>query len=141
MPENKEQRIVVLLSLSNSDKNLILNGIRIATIFGKELCLCYNHSKKENKEIEAFKNKISAYSNSVIKEMPGLRISTLLLSENSRNLPEKLADDFEAIFIITGASVFSKYAKAVEESPVPFLFVNEYCDKFSEFKKLILPID
>jgi hypothetical protein len=29
----------------------------------------------------------------------------------------------------------------VKESPVPFLFVNEKCEKYSEFKKLILPID
>jgi len=141
MPEAKEQKIVVLLSLSSTDKNLIMNGIRIATIFGKELCLCYNHSKKEKNEKESLKNKISSYLNPVKNELPGLRISTLLLSEKLTNLPEKLADDFEAIFMIAGASEFSKYAKSVAESPVPFLFVNENCEKYSEFKKLILPID
>jgi hypothetical protein len=141
MSENKEQKIVVLLSLTDTDKNLILNGIRIATIFNKELCLCYNHTKKEKNEKDALKNKISSYLYPVKNELPGLRISTLLLSENTRNLPEKLADDFEAIFIIAGASEFSKYANSVKESPVPFLFVNEKCEKYSEFKKLILPLD
>ena len=141
MPEAKEQKIVVLLSLSSTDKNLIMNGIRIATIFGKELCLCYNHSKKEKNEKESLKNKISSYLNPVKNELPGLRISTLLLSEKLTNLPEKLADDFEAIFMIAGASEFSKYAKSVAESPVPFLFVHENGEKYSEFKKLILPID
>jgi hypothetical protein len=141
MSENKEQKIVVLLSLADTDKNLILNGIRIATIFNKELCLCYNHSKKEKKEKDALRNKISSYLNPVKNELPGLRISTLLLSESSTNLPEKLADDFEAIFIISGSSEFSKYANSVKESPVPFLFVNEKSEKYSEFKKLILPID
>jgi hypothetical protein len=102
MSENKEQKIVVLLSLTDTDKNLILNGIRIATIFNKELCLCYNHSKKEKNEKDALRNKISSYLNPVKNELPGLRISTLLLSESSTNLPEKLADDFEAIFIISG---------------------------------------
>jgi hypothetical protein len=55
MSENKEQKIVVLLSLTDTDKNLILNGIRIASIFNKELCLCYNHSKKEKKEKDELK--------------------------------------------------------------------------------------
>jgi hypothetical protein len=141
MSEVKEQKIVVLLSLSVTDKNLILNGIRIATIFGKELCLCYNHSKKEKNEKDVLKIKISSYLNPVKNELPQLRISTLLVSEKSTNLPEKLADDFEAIIIIAGTSEFSKYAKSVSESPVPFLFVNETSEKYSEFKKLIFPVD
>lgn len=141
MAEVKQQKIIVLLSLAPTDKNLILNGIRIASIFKKELCLCYNYSKKEKTHKEEFKEKLTAYLYPVKKELPGLKVSTLLLSERLTNLPEKLADDFEAILIIAGASEFSKYSKSVTESPVAFLFVNEKAEQFSEFKKLILPID
>jgi hypothetical protein len=141
MAENKEQKIVVLMSLNPNDKNLILNGIRIAGIFGKELCLCYNHSKKEKKDRENFKNQLTTYLAPVKKELPALSISTLLLSEKLADLPDKLADDFEAILIIAGASEFSKYAKSVAESPIAFLFVDEKAEQLSEFKKLILPID
>jgi len=141
MAEVKHQKIIVFLTLSKTDKNLILNGIRIATIFKKELCLCYNYSKKEKNEKEQFKEKLTSYLNPVKNELPGLKISTLLLSESLTNLPEKLADDFEAILMIAGSGEFKKYAKSVAESSVPFLFVNEKEEDFSEFKKLILPID
>src|SRR5665647_729364 len=110
MAEIKAQKIVVLLSLNPTDKNLILNGIRIATIFKKELCLCYNYSKKEKNEKEELKEKLTAYLNPVKNELPGLKISTLLLSESLTNLPEKLADDFEAILMIAGSGEFKKYA-------------------------------
>jgi len=141
MAEVKQQKIIVLLSLTPTDKNLILNGIRIATIFRKELCLCYNHSKKEKNDREKFKNQLASYLSPIKNELPVLSISTLLLTESLTNLPEKLADDLEAILIIAGGSEFSKYAKSVAESPVAFLFVNEKAEQFSEFKKLILPID
>jgi hypothetical protein len=72
---------------------------------------------------------------------PGYEFQPCYCQKVSTNLPEKLADDFEAIFIISGSSEFSKYANSVKESPVPFLFVNEKSEKYSEFKKLILPID
>ncbi len=141
MSEIKEQKIIVLLSLTPTDKNLILNGIRIATIFRKELCLCYNHSKREKQGKDYLKEQLTTYLAPVKNELPGLRISTLLLSEKLTDLPEKLADDYEAIFVISGTSEFSKYAKSVTESSIPFLFVNEKEEQFPEFKKLILPID
>ena len=141
MTEVKQQKIIVLLSLTPSDKNLILNGIKIATIFRKELCLCYNYSKREKQEKDILKEQLTAYLIPVKNELPGLRISTLLLSENLTNLPEKLADDYEAIIVISGTSEFSKYAKSVAESSIPFLFVDEKEEHLSEYKKLILPID
>lgn len=141
MAEKKHQKIVVLLSLNSTDKNLILNGIRLATIFRKELCLCYNHSKKEKQKKDEFRDKLTAYLAPVKTELPGLPISTLLLSENLTDLPEKLADDYEGILVISGTSEFSKYSKSVAESSIPFLFVHEKEEKLSEFKRLILPID
>jgi hypothetical protein len=141
MAEVKHQKIVVLLSLNSTDKNLILNGIRLATIFRKELCLCYNHSKKEKQKKDELRDQLTAYLTPVKTELPGLPISTLLLSESLFVLPEKLADDYEGILVISGTSEFSKYAKSIAESSIPFLFVNENEDRLPEFKKLILPID
>ena len=141
MAEVKHQKIVVLLSLNLTDKNLILNGIRIATIFRKELCLCYNYSKKEKHKKDEFRDQLTAYLIPVKNELPGLPISTLLLSESLTDLPEKLADNYEGILVISGTSEFSKYAKSIAESSIPFLFVNEKEEQLSEFKKLILPID
>ena len=47
MGEFKEQKIAVILSFTETDPVLINNGIRIATIFKKELCLLV-HERKNN---------------------------------------------------------------------------------------------
>jgi len=141
MPEKKEQKIVVLLSFDSSDKMLILNGIKIASIFKKELCLLYNFKKKEKNDYSNLKNKLNEYAQPIISEIPGLKVSTLLLSENLKHLPEKLSDDFEGIFIIAVKNQFSEYSKAVAESPVPFLFVDEKRQVVPEFKNIIIPLD
>lgn len=141
MTEVKAQKVVVLLSLDKTDRNLIINGIRVASIFQKELCLCYNYKKKEKSEIENIKPKLSVYLTPIKNELPNLRVSTLIISENATSLPEKLADEYEAILIIAGSGEYQMYSKSVAESAVPFLFINENSELYSEFKKLILPID
>ena len=141
MSQKKEQIVVVLLSLDLSDKVLIMNGIKIASIFRKELCLVYNYSKKEKKQKEKLKIRLNNYTIPIQNEIPELKISTLLISENRTYLPEKLADDYEAIFIIARASEFRKYSHAVTESVIPFLFIDENRAEIPDFKKIILPID
>lgn len=141
MSETKEQKIVVLLTLENTDKNLIINGIRIASIFKKELCLCFNAGKKSIHNTDDVKQKLAEYLVPIKSELPNLPVSTLITADKLKYLPEKLADDYEAIILVAGSENFSKYAPAVEESPVPFLFVNENSEHFSEFKKVVLPVD
>ncbi len=120
---------------------LILNGLKIASLFHKELCLLYNFPQKEKKHYEKFKNQLTQYSLPVKNTVPGLKVSTLLLSESVANLPGQLSDDFEAVFMVAPSSQFSKYSKAVSESPIPFLFVDETRETVPEFKNLVLPID
>jgi hypothetical protein len=141
MAEVKAQKIVVFLQLNEFDKNLILNGIRIATIFKKELCLFFHLKKSEAGEKEKVKTRLAAYINPIKNEIPELPVSSLILHDKLHELPDKLADDYEAIILLAGALQFSKYAKALAESPVPFLFVNESSENISDFKKLVLPID
>lgn len=136
-----KQKIIVLLSLNQSDKMLILNGIKIASIFRKELCLLYNYSKKEKKQHEKLKVQLYEYTLPIKNELPGLKISTLLLSEKKSDLPEKLSDQFESILIVAPASEYEKHSKSVAESPIPFLFVNETRISVPAFKNLILPMD
>ncbi len=141
MSESKAQKVVVLLTLENSDKNLIINGIRIASIFKKELCLCFNAGKKSTHKADDVKQILAEYLVPIKNELPNLPVSTLITAEKLKYLPEKLADDYEAIILVAGSENFSNYAPAVEESPVPFLFVNENSEHFSEFKKVVLPVD
>ena len=58
MDEKKRQKVFVVLSLDESDKVLIINGIKISSIFRKELCLLYNSRGNENEAFSGVKEKI-----------------------------------------------------------------------------------
>lgn len=141
MSEKKEQKIIVCLSMAPSDRILILNGIKIASIFRKELCLIYNYPGSKKKFHADYKSKLMDYTQPIKNEIPGLKVSTLLLSEPVCELPEKLSDEMEAIFLIAPSSQFSAYSKAVTRSPIPFLFVDETMEKVPEYNKIVLPVD
>jgi hypothetical protein len=140
MGEKKEQKIIVFTTLSPSDKGLILSGVKIASIFKKELCLAYRMHKKEVINHRAYKQRLVNYTVPLKKEIPGLKTSVLLLQEPLRSLPEILADDYEAILLIADSSRFKSYSKAVTESPVPFLFINTQAP-LSPFREIVLPVD
>lgn len=134
------QKISVLLTLSDADKILILNGIKTAVIFGKELCLVIHHKKRDNKKRTRFRQKLQEYITPLKKEIPALTTSSLLLSGHMEDLPERLADDYETILIVAGAGLYGKYSQAAAASPVPFLFVSPDAP-VSPFKKIVMPID
>lgn len=136
-----EQKVVVLISFSSDDKMLILNGLKIASIFKKELCLVYNYSKKEKKKYDELKQNLHNYTIPIKNETLNLNVSTLLISEKKKYLPEKLSDDLEAILIIASASKFKNHAKALTVSPIAFLFINTNNTEIPSFKKMILPLD
>ena len=140
MSEKKEQKIVVFTTFAPSDKNLILNGIKLASVFKKELCLVYRMNYKKSKQSDVIKQKLVEYTIPLKKEIPTLKTSVLLLKENPREVPDILADDYEAIMLIADSEQFKKFSNAVTESPVPFLFIGPNTP-VSSFKTIVLPID
>lgn len=141
MDKVKKQNIAVLLRLDENNKVLIRNGLKLAGIFGKELCLLYNYRKKERKELEKLHRLLNENVEWAKKEKPEITTFPLLISERKSSLPDKLADDMETIVIVSAFSDFRKYSGSLSESPVPFLFVNEKSNCEPEFKHLTLPID
>ena len=140
MSERKEQKIVVLINLTPSDKSLILNGIKIASVFNKELCLVYHYQKKEKEKRNSIRQKLQDYLVPVKNEIPGMKTSTLLISVPVSEMPDLLADDYEAIMLIAEASRFRSYAGAAAASPVPFLFTNPEA-QVSSFSRIVMPVD
>ena len=141
MPEKKEQKIAVILTLTPGDRALILTGIKLASVFKKELCLLYNYTKNEEKNKTFVKSRLTAYILPIQAEIPELKVSTLLVSDHSSEMAEKLADDIEIILFIAAKSNFKKYWRTILQSPVPFLFTNEKQETISGFKNLVIQVD
>lgn len=140
MTEKKDQKIVVLTHLDTADKSLIISGIKLASMFKKELCLVYNYSSKEKTKHRGFKSALENYLQPVKKEIPQIKMSVLVLSVKSALLPEILANDYEAIVLVADAKRFKHYSKSLTESPLPFLFVHSDAP-VPDFNKVVLPVD
>ena len=140
MSEKKIQKIAVLVSMTDSDKMLILSGLKIASLFNKELCLIFNSAKTTKSNPVKIRQILLDYKKALKDEIPGFKISVLILNTSYSLLPEILADEYETILIIADSNKYRKYSKAVYSSPVPFLFINPGT-KLSTFKKITLPVD
>ncbi|MCK3685116.1 hypothetical protein [Maribellus sp. YY47] len=139
MSEHKEQKIVVLLELNTTDQTLIRHGLKLAYIFKKELCLTLNTPSKQKNMAEA-REKLGEYARVVKSELPGMQVSTLLLSENTSRLADVLAENHEGIIIVANSAKFKKYSGAVTESPIPWLFVHPESG-IEEYNKIVQTLD
>lgn len=140
MTVSKEQKIVVYIELSDTDRNVILHGLKLAAIFKKELCLLYNYPAKQKKQREQLKEKLQDYATVVKQEIPKLKVSTLLLSESPTQFPDLLAEDYEAILFVFNSLNFKRYSKSLAETSVPFLFVHPE-SKIADYNRLVQPVD
>ncbi len=141
MRDTKEQKIIVLTELNDSDNNLILHGIKIASIFKKELCLFHNYKKKGKSEYGNIRRILNDYKRVVKNTFPTLPVSSLITEGDLTYLLDILTDDYDAILILVRAHSFKKHAKSVRESPLPFLFINTDNTKITNYTRIVAPID
>jgi len=141
MSEKKEQKIIVLIDNTDSDKNLILHGLKLAAAFQKELCFIYIIPKNKPYNSGHIQNILTGYQKIVSNEIPSLPVNFITLKGNPKDLIDPLADEHEAILIIACSSLFKKWSGAVRSSPVPFLFVNKNQTNIPDYKKIIIPVD
>jgi hypothetical protein len=139
MAEKKEQKIVVLTENATTDHNLILHGIKLAAIFGKELCFASLLANSGNPEPLEESN--SGYMKVIHDRIPVLRMSSVILAGNPENYMDELADDYEAILVVTRISRYKDLSKILRESPIPMLFVDENRAEIGDYKQIVLPID
>ena len=104
------QKIAVLLNLSDSDNMLIMNGIKLTSIFRKELLLVYYSKRESGKWPDSVKQRLHNLVIYYNKEVPGLKISGLCISGPASDLSLRLADENEAIIIISCSKEYGKYS-------------------------------
>lgn len=138
MEEYKAQKIIVATALNDSDKQLIQHGIKLAYVFKKELCLLYNSSSEKNK-LQA-KSQLLAYANRIKQELPHLSVSALVLAAAKKELPDILAENHEGVLIVVNAQSLKKWAPALTESPVPFVFVHPESN-IMDYNRIVQPVD
>ena len=140
MTERKEQKIAVLVGNKNTDKNLILHGIKLAAAFKKELCFLHVRKEKGTNS-ELMPSLMDGYKAVVNANISHLKVSGLMLKGNPGELIESMVDEHEVILFILPTEQFKTWKGAIRNSPVPFLFVDATSYSIPDYKKIVLPLD
>jgi len=140
MSETKNQKIVIISNLIEEDLNLIKHGLLLAKNFRKEVLVVQHLNRKNKKNSILLERTLSNLLNSIREKNPELSITSLISKINYDEFPQVLADDYEAILILASSLKYKKFATAVSNSPVPFLFINPGLSE-SSYKNIVFPLD
>ncbi len=133
------QKIVLYLSDPGAAASLIEQGIRLAAIFNKEICLFYHARKKEHGlEIDG---QLVRYRETIHVRFPDLPVSLLVGSYRKDRMARILADEQEAVLVLAESHDFRTLSAALLESPIPFLFISASVTSRSSYRKIVFPVD
>lgn len=134
-----EQKIVVLCDFSPRMKEVIVHGVRLATILNKELCLTAIWKTKEEKT--RLQEKLINATQGIKHDVSEMRVSSLLIKHSLRDNIEKLAWDYDAILLVIHQRDLHAGLKAFRESSIAFLFVKGDSPEFLGYKNVLVPLD
>ncbi len=138
MSNFSEQRIMVCCDFSGPIDNAIAHGIRMARIFGKELCLFRPLDGEDRKEAQ---KKLAKIIREIQGTVSGFPLSSLTLKGDLKSSVEQLAEDYDAIMLVLTSENIRTKLEALEMSSIPFLFVSSSSKESLQYSKVILPAD
>lgn len=139
MKKISEQKVVVLCDFSGAMNGTILHGICLAAFLKKELCLLSFVVPGENKL--AMHDRLRERARLVKQETGGMEVSTLVLKGVLEYNAKRLVDKYDAIILVLNKQKLPGKLRALQESPIPYLFVAGTDQDLRSYKKVLLPVD
>lgn len=140
MKNISEQKVTVLCDFSDSMNGVILHGIFIAAFLEKELCLLAL-SEKNNQDKTEIHDHLSEIAKTIKTKAKQMVVSTLVLKGSLEKNAERLTDKYDSVILILNREKIQVKIKALQESTIPYLFVEGKTTDLISYKKVILPID
>ena len=139
MPDNSEQKVVVLCDFSGQMKDVIVHGARMADMLRKELCLlAFWKDKAHRLQIV---EKLDLATRNLKSNLPDFPISNLILPGSLRDNIEKLVNEYEAVLMVLHQANIKLFMRAFRESSIPFLFVRGTEPEYLRYKNVLVPVD
>ncbi len=133
------QKIVIYTTLDDGDASLIRAGVQLAVNFEKEICLFYQVRGVYQESL--INDKLREYRKSIHHTFPDIRVSLLVAAYRRPKLAAHLADEQEAILLIAGKKAFKYLSVSLQESPIPYLFLNTDSTEAPDFSRIVFPVD
>lgn len=140
MSNLSEQRIVVYCDFAKSMDDAIIHGVRMAAIFKKELCLFHPLGSGGKEDRLKVQRKLGKVIRRIKENEQGLVISSLTLKGDLAGSIERIAEDYDGIMLILTPENIKKKLSALQQSSIPFLFINGSGKKYLKYDRVILPL-
>ena len=142
MANLSEQRIMVLCDFSESMNDAIVHGVRISSIFKKELCLFHPLGKKYEKTAKLTVQKnLSSIIQKLKNDLPSVPVSSLTLKGNLAQCIDRVAEQYDGIMLVLTTEKIKAKLLALQQSQIPFLFVKGSQTDSLKYKQVVLPVD
>jgi hypothetical protein len=139
MAKIEDQRILVWCGSDENLQQTIVDAVYFALKLEKEVCLFASYTRDSEKNI--LENKVAVYSKVISKDIPVLKISTLVLKGELSKLMKELGETYNAILFCHGGKMTNQLLNAFYHSGFPFYFSKGSNNDENKFKKIIIPID
>lgn len=140
MKNISEQKVTVLCDFSDSMNGAILHGIYIAAFLEKELCL-FALADEKNQEKTEVHERLVEIAKTIKAKAKKLIVSTLVLKGTLDKNAERLTDKYDSVLLVLNREKLKAKIKALQESTIPYLFVEGKTTDLISYKKVMLPID
>ena len=141
MANISEQRIMVLCDFSGSMNNAIVHGVRMVGIFRKELCLFHPLREKGKSDKLAVQKSLGSIIHKLKKDLPDIPISSLTLKGNLAQCIDRIAEQYDGVMLVLSSEKIKSKLPALQQSQIPFLFVNGSDTNNLKYKHVSLPVD
>lgn len=141
MSKTSEQRVMVYCDFSESMNDAIVHGLRICQIFKKELCLFHPYAKGEKSTKMEAQKALGMLIRKLKDDFPTVTISSLTLKGNLSETITRVAEEYDGIMLIATVEKLKPKINALQQSQIPFLFVNGSSAESLRYDRLMLPVD
>jgi hypothetical protein len=141
MTNLSEQKIIVFCDFSASMDDAVTHGVRIAGIFGKELCLFHPLGSGGKEERQEAQKKLGKVIRDLKERETDLSVSSLTLKGDLAASTERLAEDYDGIMLVLTSDEIQEKFTALQQSSIPFLFVNGRSEEYLQYNRVMLSVD
>lgn len=132
---------MVLCDFSESMNDAIVHGVRLSSIFKKELCLFSPTHDKGKSDKLAIQKRLSSIIHKLKKDLPNIPISSLTLKGHLTQCIDRVAEQYDGIMLVLSSEKVKSKLPALQQSQIPFLFVKGSDTSSLTYKHVSLPVD
>ncbi|PTN09847.1 hypothetical protein C8N47_103141 [Mangrovibacterium marinum] len=132
---------MVYCDFSETMNDAIAHGLRVSQIFQKELCLFHPYGKGHKERKLDAQRTLGLLIRRLKEDFPTVTMSSLTLKGNLEQGITRIAEEYDGIMLVLSSDKLKPKIRALQQSQIPFLFVNGSTSHCLGYDQVMLPVD